>query len=142
MRLNMFVSLMFIHLRPDSLCKTPSSPSSTTPRRVLFDTGADFNLISHGAHAELDLSKQPYHSRVRSLGGFTELKSAVVLQWHFRSQTPKSSQQPPTLYRSSFYVLPPESDAKFDCILGRPWIEENWIDFIALVELNRKKDTD
>ncbi|EXJ57587.1 hypothetical protein A1O7_07935 [Cladophialophora yegresii CBS 114405] len=132
---------MFIHLRPDSPCKAPALSLSTTPRRVLFDTGADFNLISHGARTELDLSQQPYHSRVRSIGGFTELKSAVVLQWHFRSHASRPS-QPPTFYRSSFYVLPAESNAKFDCILGRPWIEENWTEFIALVELNRKRDTE
>ncbi|KIW66234.1 hypothetical protein PV04_08434 [Phialophora macrospora] len=137
--LNIFASLMFIHLRPDSPYKTPPVPSSTTPRRVLLDTGADFNLISHGAHSELDLSKQPYHGRVRSIGGFTDLKSAVILQWHFRSYTSESS-QPPNLYHASFYVLPPESDAKFDCILGRPWIEDHWAEFVALVELNRKRD--
>ncbi len=110
---------------------------STTPRRVLLDTGADFNLISHGAHLELGLSKQPSRERVHSIGGFTELSSTVVVQWHFRTQC-TTTRHPPLTHRGIFFILPPESNAKFDCILGRPWIEENWAEFNALVELNRR----
>ena len=130
---NIFVSLIFIHLQPTSASRIGTHQLSTTPRRVLLDTGADFNLISFDAHVELDLIKQPYHGRVRSIGGYTELDWTVLLQWHFRSQ----SAGPPRAHRASFHVLPPSSNAKFDCILGRPWIEENWAEFIALVDLNR-----
>ncbi|KIX99818.1 uncharacterized protein Z520_04454 [Fonsecaea multimorphosa CBS 102226] len=139
-RLNLFVVLMFIHLEPKKNAKSGHRQSTTTPRRVLLDTGADFNLISDEAHTELDLKKQPYSGRVHSIGGYTDLSSTVVLQWHFRSYTSGADQTSPS-YRAPFYVLPPESEAKFDCILGRPWIEENWDEFIALVELNRRKET-
>lgn len=138
-RLNIFTSLMFIHLTPGKTLKSDSLKSSTTPRRVLLDTGADFNLISFSAHAELGLNKQPYHGHVHSIGGCTELKSAIDLLWHFWRYNPDSNQTP-RQYSASFIILPPESDAKFDCILGRPWIEENWAKFVDLVELNRKKE--
>ncbi|OAP59412.1 hypothetical protein AYL99_06710 [Fonsecaea erecta] len=139
-RLNLFVVLMFIHLEPKNARSSGHRQSTTTPRRVLLDTGADFNLISDEAHTELNLNKQPYNGRVHSIGGYTELSSTVILQWHFRSYGSGTGQSSPS-YRAPFYVLPPESEAKFDCILGRPWIEENWNEFIALVELNRRKET-
>ncbi|KIW23889.1 uncharacterized protein PV07_12052 [Cladophialophora immunda] len=139
-RLNLFVVLMFIHLEPKKNPRLGHRQSATTPRRVLLDTGADFNLISDEAHTELDLNKQPYNGRVHSIGGYTDLSSTVVLQWHFRSYRSEADQSSPS-YRAPFYVLPPESEAKFDCILGRPWIEENWDEFIALVELNRRKES-
>ncbi|KAJ9610841.1 hypothetical protein H2200_005618 [Cladophialophora chaetospira] len=99
----------------------------------------NFNLISYGARAELGLSKRAYRERVHSIGGYTELNSAVVLEWHFRSHNSEPG-QPLRTHGAMFYVLPPETDAKFDCILGRPWIEEHWVDFIAQVELNRRKE--
>lgn len=138
-RLNIFTSLMFIHLAPRKSLKSDSLQSPTTPRRVLLDTGADFNLISFSAHAELGLSKQPYHGHVHSIGGCTELKSAIDLRWHFwrYNPDPKDTLRP---YSASFIILPPESEARFDCILGRPWIEENWAEFVSLVELNRQKE--
>ncbi|EXJ67766.1 uncharacterized protein A1O5_09112 [Cladophialophora psammophila CBS 110553] len=139
-RLNLFVVLMFIHLEPKKDQRAGHHQSTTTPRRVLLDTGADFNLISDDAHTELDLTKQPYKGRVHSIGGYTELSSTVILQWHFRSYSSEADQSSRS-YRAPFYVLPPDSEAKFDCILGRPWIEENWSDFVTLVEHNRRKET-
>ena len=138
--LNIFVSLMFIHVRPKSTSRPGTLAPSTTPRRVLLDTGADFNLISHGAHLELGLSKQKSRERVRSIGGLTELNNTVIVQWHFRTQG-ATARQPPRTHHGMFFVLPAESDAKFDCILGRPWIEENWAEFNAIVELNRQNAT-
>lgn len=137
--LNSFVVLMFIHLKTGKTLEGEQKQPTTTPRRVLLDTGADFNLISHGAHAELNLRKEPYQGRVHSIGGYTDLNSTVFLQWHFQSHDAEFTQSPPT-HCASFYVLPPESDAKFDCILGRRWIEDNWTEFIALIELNRRRD--
>lgn len=127
---NHCVVLMFIHLDGDKL-------PSTTPRRVLLDTGADSNLISHAAHVELNLEKQPYQGLVHSIGGYTELDSTVLLQWHFQSRNPGSGQSPHRYY-DHFSILPRESAVNFDCILGRPWILDNWPEFIALVEHNRK----
>ncbi|KIW80590.1 hypothetical protein Z517_07206 [Fonsecaea pedrosoi CBS 271.37] len=140
-RLNLFVVLMFIHLEPKKNPRSShqQSTTTTTPRRVLLDTGADFNLISDDAHTELNLTKQPYSGRVHSIGGYTDLSSTVVLQWHFQRYSSEADRNSPS-HRAPFYVLPPESEAKFDCILGRPWIEENWDEFITLVEVNRRKE--
>ena len=104
--LNIFVSLMFIHLPPRSTPRAGTHPPSTTPRRVLLDTGADFNLISYGAHAELGLSKRPYRERVHSIGGYTELNSVVVLQWHFRSQGSDPGQPPRPLRPDAVRIVP------------------------------------
>ena len=135
---NVFISLMFIHVRSVSVSKTNVHRTFTTSRRVLFDTGADFNLISHGAHHELNLAEQPSRRRVRSIAGFTDLDCAVVLEWHF--PTHDSDLYPSqNTHHSTFHVLPSEADAKFDCILGRKWIHENWAEFVALVELNMRK---
>jgi hypothetical protein len=130
---NPFVSMMFIHLCHNT---PPAGQLLTTARRVLLDTGADFNLIGHMAHAEMKLSHEPSAGRVCSIGGYAELKSAVVLQWHFRIPLSDRLHSAP-VHRALFYVLPPETDVRFDCILGRNWIAENFSDFISMVQFNR-----
>jgi hypothetical protein len=137
---NAFVVLMFIHLSPSPTTQPGSHRPAITPRRVLLDTGADFNLISSGAHAELNLTKQPYDGLVQSIGGCTMFDGIVFPQWHFRSPAASLGHSLP-LHSAPFYVLPAEADVKFDCIIGRQWIEENWTEFIALVEMNRQRMT-
>ncbi|EXJ82742.1 hypothetical protein A1O3_06557 [Capronia epimyces CBS 606.96] len=132
---NSFVVLMFIHLNPSETPQPGQTHPTMTPRRVLLDSGADFNLISHGAHAELNLTKQPFEGVVRSIGGYTMFNGTVHLQWHFRSPT-SSSRHSFLLHRAPFHVLPADANAKFDCIIGCRWIIENWSEFVALVEMN------
>ncbi|EXJ87957.1 hypothetical protein A1O1_04884, partial [Capronia coronata CBS 617.96] len=137
---NAFVALMFIHLNPSEIFE-PGDPQPTiTPRRVLLDTGADFNLISHGAVTELSLTKQPYEGRVHSIGGSATFNGTLPLQWHFRSPLSTSSCSL-LLHRAPFNVLAAGEEAMFDCIIGRQWIDENWTEFIALVEMNRQRAT-
>ena len=130
---NPFVVDMFIHLPTGALSKRQNGNPSKTFRRVLLDTGADFNLISHRAYAELNLATQPYQGRVHSIGGYSELSSVARIQWHFRSgKLGRTS----TLHCAKFYVLSQEASPHFDCILGRQWIFENWGEFVDLVDIN------
>lgn len=132
---NPFIVLMFIHLNVrDTLLG--GLPPTTTPRRVLLDTGADFNLISRGAYAQLNVDKEPYQGLVHSIGGYSELESTVLLHWHFR--VPDVSAGRPPRHCAPFHILREDSDPKFDCIIGRQWIVENWTEFTALVESNSK----
>jgi hypothetical protein len=136
---NNFVVLMFIHLQNEDTGFGEHQHSTTTARRVLLDTGAEFNLISHSAHAELNLERQPYQGLVHSIGGYTELDGTVFLRWHFRISD--SGGRPiSSLHCAPFVILPKESDVRFDCILGQPWISDNWAEFNALVEMNRKRE--
>ncbi len=136
-QLNPFIVLMFIHLENDSARVESHKRPTTTPRRVLLDTGADFNLVSHDAYAQLNVEKRPYQGLVHSIGGYSELESTVFLRWHFRVPGSKSVRS--SEHNDPFHILQKGSDAKFDCIIGRPWILENWTEFLALVEDNRKK---
>lgn len=135
-RQNPFIFDMFIRLERENTYPA-SRKHSTTSRRALLDTGADFNLISHEAFAQLNIEGRPFQGLVHSLGGYSELESTILLDWHFRlssSQTTSAYQ-----HHASFHILRNTSPAKFDCIIGRPWIEENWSEFVALVENNRTK---
>lgn len=135
-RQNPFIFDMFIQLEKENT-HPGGRKHSTTSRRALLDTGADFNLISHEAFAQLNIEGRPYQGLLHSLGGYSELESTILLNWHFRlssSQTTSTYQ-----HHAPFYILRNTSPAKFDCIIGRPWIEENWSEFVALVENNRKR---
>lgn len=104
--------------------RMPSGKTVFTPRIALLDTGAGFNLISSQAFRELNLAPKPSQQVVRSIGGDTRLVGKVELTWRFRaSDVPSKLSQ--TLYSAVFYILPEQDEAKFDCILGWPWIEEN-----------------
>ncbi|KAL2436515.1 hypothetical protein ABEF95_011512 [Exophiala dermatitidis] len=132
---NPFRVLMFIHLDPSHDSQSGRQHPATTPRRVLLDTGAEFNLISHGAFAELHLTEHLNNDFVRSIGGTTKLEGTVSLDWHFPSLVP-SLNHPLILHRAPFHILPPDADAMFDCIIGRQWIQENPMEFVALFVMN------
>ncbi|KIV79703.1 hypothetical protein PV11_07250 [Exophiala sideris] len=110
--------------------------SATTCRRVLLDTGAEFNLISHRAFEDLNTRKVPFQGTVQSIGGCSELEGIVALPWHF--SLPVTSAGQSSKHCAPFYILQEDSEPKFDCIIGRPWIMENWTEFIAMVETNSR----
>lgn len=97
----------------------------TTLRLGLLDTGASFNLISHHAHAALNLPKQPYHGLVRSIAGYTSLDGSTNVEWHGLSTT-HSSTSLTKVHHTSFFILPADEKPMFDCVLGWPWIVQNW----------------
>lgn len=135
-QLNPFVVTMIIQLDSRTALPGYRPRPTTTSRRVLLDTGADFNLISHRAFSELHTEKEPVYGLVHSIGGYRKLAGTLLLHWHFSAPgvTPGQSSK----HCAQFHILQKGKDPNFDCIIGRPWIEENWTEFIALVESNAK----
>ena len=128
-----FVVDMFIHTPSKDPSQRNNKHPTKTFRRVLLDTGADFNLISYHAQTELSLDRKPYRGFVHSISGHTELSSTTLLQWHFRGSGKKEALS--TLHCDQFYVLSAEVSPNFDCILGRHWIARNWAEFLDLISI-------
>ncbi|KAI1629346.1 hypothetical protein EDD37DRAFT_604239 [Exophiala viscosa] len=135
-QLNPFIVTMIIQLDIWNALPGCRSRPATTSRRVLLDTGADFNLISHRAFSELHMKKEPIYGLVHSIGGYRKLAGTLLLHWHF--SIPGASAGRSSKHCAPFHILQSGKDPNFDCIIGRPWIEENWTEFIALVESNWK----
>lgn len=131
---NPFVANMFIH--PSSTSCQRSQPRRFC--RVLLDTGADFNLISHRTYSQLESSQRKCSNTLRSLAGKTKLEIQTLLRWHCRPHSSSMSRKPPT-HEAWFFVLPPDDDSMFDVLLGRFWIMENWAEFVSLVEVNSRE---
>lgn len=109
-------------------------PKSTL-RIGLLDTGASFNLISHGAYAALNRPMRPCQASVHSIAGDTEICGSIVIEWRFLPDDQRlvgSSK----LYGAKFFVLSQSERPLFDCILGWPWLAENWVDVGKLFVAN------
>jgi hypothetical protein len=107
----------------------------TTLRLGLLDTGASFNLISHRAHTALNRPMRPCEASVQSIAGDTEICGSIVIEWRFLPDDQRlvgSSK----LYRAKFFILSQSQKPLFDCILGWPWLAENWIDVGKLLFAN------
>lgn len=129
------VALITIDLKPERTAKQDHQRRAT-PRRALFDKGMELNLISDAARLDLNCSPQPCNDRVESIG---QLIGTISLSWHFSSNIPKAD-APSASHRATFHILPKESEVDFDYVLGRPWIEQNWNEFVALVEAHQRKE--
>lgn len=117
---NYFQDDMFIQVP----CGGEPKEMTTTYRRCLFDTGAELNMISYSAWCGLDIDIESGDREVTGIGGFVNLPGFVILNWNFGVDRQKSRNKLQS-FQSPFYVLPQEHGGCFDCIIGRPWIQEN-----------------
>jgi hypothetical protein len=102
----------------------------TTSRRCLLDTGADLNLITADALEGLQFNVQPIPGQqLRGLAGTTDIINTISVGWNLsRDCDPLRRGR---LNRSTmFEVIDPTEDCTFDCVLGRPWIEQNMLIFL------------
>ncbi|KEF52293.1 uncharacterized protein A1O9_11533, partial [Exophiala aquamarina CBS 119918] len=104
-----------------------SQQPTTTLRIGLLDTGASFNLISHRANAALNWPMRPCQASVQSIAGDTEMCGSTIIEWRFLPDDEQLVGSSGT-YRAKFFILPESPKPIFDCILGWPWLAENWGD--------------
>jgi len=97
----------------------------TTLRIGLLDTGASFNLISHRAHAALNRPMRPCQASVQSIAGDTEMCGSTIIEWRFLPDDERLGGSS-DVYCDKFFILPESPRPVFDCILGWPWLAENW----------------
>lgn len=99
----------------------------TTLRIGLLDTGASFNLISHRAHEALNRPIRPCQASVQSIAGDTEMCGSTIIEWRFLPDDERLVGSS-GVYCAKFFILPESPRPVFDCILGWPWLAENWSD--------------
>ena len=106
------------------------------PKRILLDTGADINLISHGAFCDLRAPMVGSPVSIHSLAGRTSIEGQTHLSFNFLSSTAATTARPRT-YVEDFFVISPSEKTLFDCILGHKWISDHWDEIVALMASRR-----
>lgn len=124
---NSFIIDVFFEASGDS---QRSQAPTTTSRRCLLDTGADLNLITADALKGLQFDLQSIHrQQLRGLAGTAEILNTIGVDWHLKRSC--DLLRLGRLNRSTmFHVVDPKQKCTFDCVLGRPWIEQNKLTFL------------
>lgn len=100
----------------------------TSPRRCLIDTGSDLNIITYRALQGVLCDVEPFSGHLYGAGGSTCVIARTNLSWHFkRGCDPLRRRRLGRL--DPFVVVDPATPYNFDCVLGRPWIQEHMLLF-------------
>ena len=118
---NYFITDIFLNA---SYQHEPGVKKKTSSRRCLIDTGADMNIITKSAILGLQAHVRPSAGYLSGAGGRAEIIGRTELSWHLkRGVDPFRCRN---LNRSAtFVVVDPTVPYRFDCVLGRPWIQQN-----------------
>ena len=98
---------------------------SKVAKRVLLDTGADINLISHTAFHDLGREMVQAPRSIESLAGQTALSGEAAITFTFLTGATTASRCQRT-FTEDFSVVSKSERPLFDIILGGKWFFAHW----------------
>ncbi len=118
---NCFITDIFL----ETSCQhEPGVKRHTSSRRGLIDTGADMNIITRSAVRDLQSHMEASSGYLSGAGGRAEIIGRTKLSWHLkRGVDPFRCRD--LNHSANFVVVDPTIPYRFDCVLGRPWIQQN-----------------